>query len=171
MLYNFICTEPVTMKMLPTKAMRESTSTRSTSKLITKEKFNITKTHIKRESTQMRSIKMGMTDKTTPSREMTSRPIKRGSTPIKEEMTKERSIITPFREITSTRAMTSTTVGRVREMTKTIPTTEMVSERRVLDGVTLRRPSLKQKKGVLSFFTLHMICPSNMKRKLSYGSY
>ena len=126
---------------------------------------------IKRESTQMRFIKMGMTDKTTPSREMTSRPIKRGSTPIEEEITKERSIITPFREITSTRAMTSTTVGRVREMTKTIPTTEMVSERMVLDGVTLRRPFSKQKNGVLVFFTVHMICPSNMKRKLSYGSY
>ena len=32
---------------------------------------------IKRESTQMRSIKMGMTYKTTPSREITSRPINR----------------------------------------------------------------------------------------------
>nr|XP_022307606.1 uncharacterized protein LOC111113604 [Crassostrea virginica] len=140
------------MKMLPTKSMRESTSTRTTSKLITTlmtTKRSLTSPRpIKRESTQMRCIKMGMTDKTTPSREMTSRPIKRGSTPIKEEMTKEMSIITPFREITSTRAMTSTTVGRVREMTKTIPTTEMVSERRVLDGVTLRRPSSKQKKGM-----------------------
>lgn len=146
---------------------RESSSTRTTSKLITTlmtTKRSLTSPRpIKRESTQMRSIKMGMTDKTTPSREMTSRPIKRGSTPIKEEMTKERSI-TPFREMTSTRAMTSTTVGRVREITKTIPTTEMVSERRVLDGVTLRRPSSKQKKGVSSFFfSVHMVCPSNMK--------
>ena len=84
------------MKMLPTKSMRESTSTRTKSKLITTlmtTKRSLTSPRpIKRESTQMRSIKMGMTDKTTPSREMTSRPIKRGSTPIKEEMTKERSI-------------------------------------------------------------------------------
>ena len=110
MLYNFICTEPVTMKMLSTKSMRESISTRTTSKLITTlmtTKRSLTSPRpIKLESTQMRSIKMGITDKTTPS----------------------------------------------REMTKTIPTTEMVSERRVLDGVTLRRPSSKQKKGVLSFF-------------------
>nr|XP_022311142.1 cell wall protein DAN4-like [Crassostrea virginica] len=73
--------EPVTVKMLPTESMRESTSTRTTSKLITTlmtTKRSLTSPRpIKRESTQMRSIKMGMTDKTTPSREMTSRPINR----------------------------------------------------------------------------------------------
>ena len=71
MLYNFICTEPVTMKMLSTKSMRESISTRTTSKLITTlmtTKRSLTSPRpIKRESTQMRFNKMGMTDKTTPS--------------------------------------------------------------------------------------------------------